>query len=70
MISNGYNTNRDNRLNDAALGSKVCVDARVNTRFGEDAELSSGRLAAIAVISLLLLDAIAGHNLVGFLTHL
>ncbi|MHC0062923.1 high light inducible protein [Nostoc sp. UIC 10890] len=50
--------------------SKVYVDETPRTGFTEYAEKLNGRLAMIGFVSLIALEVITGHGLIGWLTNL
>ncbi len=70
MTVRGYTTEDGGRLNNFAVEPKVYVDETSRTGFTEYAEKLNGRLAMIGFVSLLTLEAITGHGIVGWLTSL
>ena len=70
MTVRGYTTEDGGRLNNFAVEPKVYVDETWRTGFTEYAEKLNGRLAMIGFVSLLTLEAITGHGIVGWLTSL
>ncbi|BAY77701.1 high light inducible protein [Nostoc linckia NIES-25] len=59
------------KLNNFALEPKVYVDDQGDrTGFTPYAELLNGRLAMIGFVSLIALEVLTGHGIVGFLTSL
>ncbi|RCJ16971.1 high light inducible protein [Nostoc sp. ATCC 43529] len=59
------------KLNNFAIEPKVYVDAQGDrTGFTPYAELLNGRLAMIGFVSLIVLEVVTGHGIVGFLTSL
>ncbi|WP_445634467.1 High light inducible protein [Nostoc sp. DSM 114161] len=59
------------KLNNFALEPKVYVDEQGDrTGFTPYAELLNGRLAMIGFVSLIVLEVVTGHGIVGFLTSL
>ena len=57
-------------LNNFAVEPKVYVQENPRTGFTPYAEILNGRLAMIGFVSLLALEVITGHGLIGFLTSL
>ncbi|MBD2676605.1 MULTISPECIES: chlorophyll a/b-binding protein [Nostoc] len=59
------------KLNNFAIEPKVYVDAQGDrTGFTPYAEMLNGRLAMIGFVSLIVLEVVTGHGIVGFLTSL
>ncbi|MFN6514355.1 MAG: chlorophyll a/b-binding protein [Nostoc sp. CreGUA01] len=59
------------KLNNFALEPKVYVDEQGDrTGFTTYAELLNGRLAMIGFVSLIALEVLTGHGIIGFLTSL
>ncbi|MEH1932719.1 MAG: high light inducible protein [Nostoc sp.] len=53
-----------------AIEPKVYVDETPRTGFTEYAEQLNGRLAMIGFVSLIALEVLTGHSLIGWLTSL
>ncbi|AFY76725.1 Chlorophyll A-B binding protein [Pleurocapsa sp. PCC 7327] len=70
MTARGYKIEEGNRLNNFAVEPKMYVDETVQAGFTEYAEKLNGRLAMIGFVSLLVLEIITGHGIVGWLTSL
>ena len=70
MVSRGYTVEDGGRLNNYALEPKVYVDDTQRVGFTEYAEKLNGRLAMIGFISLLALEVVTGHGLIGWLQSL
>ncbi|OKH23520.1 high light inducible protein [Hydrococcus rivularis NIES-593] len=70
MTARGYRIEEGNRLNNFAVEPKMYVDETVRAGFTEYAEKLNGRLAMIGFVSLLVLEIITGHGIVGWLTSL
>lgn len=66
----GYTTEEQGRLNNFAVEPKMYVDNSVQAGFTKYAEKLNGRLAMIGFVSLLALEVVTGHGIVGFLTSL
>lgn len=66
----GYTTEEQGRLNNFAVEPKMYVDNSVQAGFTKYAEKLNGRLAMIGFVSLVTLEAVTGHGIVGFLTSL
>jgi hypothetical protein len=66
----GYTTEEQGRLNNFAVEPKMYVDNSVQAGFTKYAEKLNGRLAMIGFVSLLALEAVTGHGIVGLLTSL
>ena len=60
----------DGKMNNFAIEPEVYVQEAVEVGFTPQAEVLNGRLAMIGFISLLLLEVVTGHGLVGFITSL
>lgn len=70
MRSTGSVLDEQGLLNNFAVEPKVYVQANPRTGFTPYAEMLNGRLAMIGFVSLLALEAITGHGIIGFLTSL
>jgi len=58
------------KLNNFAIEPQIYVQEAAEAGFTPQAEILNGRLAMIGFVSLLLLEVVTGHGLVGFLTSL
>jgi hypothetical protein len=54
-------------MNNFAIEPKMYVDESVNTGFTEYAEKMNGRFAMIGFISLLAVEVLTGHGLIGWI---
>jgi len=70
MTARSYVVEEGNRLNNYAIEPKMYVDESKKFGFTEYAEQFNGRLAMIGFVSLMALETITGHGLVGWLTSL
>ncbi len=70
MTVNGYTTEEGGRLNNFAVEPTVYVDAAERAGFTLYAEMLNGRLAMIGFVSALVLEALTGHGVVGWLANL
>lgn len=70
MRSTGSILDEQGLLNNFAVEPKVYVQENPRTGFTPYAEILNGRLAMIGFISLLALEVITGHGIIGFLTSL
>lgn len=70
MTSKGFTINERGQLNNYAIEPKVYVDTTPRTGFTKYAEQLNGRLAMIGFVSLIALEVITGHGLIGWLTSL
>lgn len=70
MRSTGSILDEQGLLNNFAVEPKVYVQENPRTGFTDYAEILNGRLAMIGFISLLALEVITGHGIIGFLTNL
>ena len=60
----------DNRLNNFAIEPTVYVDETVQAGWTEYAEKMNGRFAMIGFVSLLAMEVITGHGIIGWLGSL
>ncbi|MEH1778569.1 MAG: high light inducible protein [Nostoc sp.] len=70
MTSKGFTINERGQLNRFAIEPKVYVDETPRAGFTKYAEKLNGRLAMIGFVSLIALEVLTGHGLVGWLTSL
>ncbi|MBO3463356.1 chlorophyll a/b-binding protein [Aetokthonos hydrillicola Thurmond2011] len=70
MTARSYVVEEGNRLNNYAIEPKMYVDQSKKFGFTESAEKLNGRLAMIGFVSLIALEVLTGHGLVGWLTSL
>ncbi|WP_017654003.1 high light inducible protein [Fortiea contorta] len=70
MTAKGFTINDRGLLNNYAIEPKVYVDESNRAGFTEYAEKLNGRLAMIGFVSLIALEVITGHGLIGWLTSL
>lgn len=70
MRYSGAITDDQGKLNNFAIEPKVYVDSVSRTGFTPYAELLNGRLAMIGFVSLLILEVVTGHGIIGFITNL
>ncbi|MEH1913818.1 high light inducible protein [Nostoc sp.] len=68
MASKGFTINERGQLNKIAIEPRVYVDETPRIAFTNYAEKLNGRLAMIAFVSLLAVEGITGHGLIGWLT--
>jgi hypothetical protein len=66
----GFRLDSDNRLNNFAIEPQVYVDETVQAGWTEYAEKMNGRFAMIGFVSLLAMEVITGHGVIGLLTSL
>jgi hypothetical protein len=69
-MKSGMVTEERGRLNNYAIEPQVYVMAEQQFGFTEHAEKLNGRLAMLGFVSLLILEAVTGHGLVGLLSQL
>ncbi|NJL19665.1 MAG: high light inducible protein [Leptolyngbyaceae cyanobacterium SM1_3_5] len=62
----GLVTEEQGRLNNYAIEPKVVVMEESQFGFTQYAEKLNGRLAMIGFVSLIALEAVTGHGLIGF----
>jgi hypothetical protein len=70
MTARSYIVEEGNRLNNYAIEPKIYVDETQKFGFTEYAEKLNGRLAMIGFVSLIALEVLTGHGLVGWLSSL
>ncbi|MBD2411647.1 high light inducible protein [Nostoc calcicola FACHB-389] len=70
MTGRGFTINERGQLNRFAIEPKVYVDETPRAGFTEYAEKLNGRLATIGFVSLIALEVLTGHGLIGWLTSL
>ncbi|WP_238178529.1 chlorophyll a/b-binding protein [Calothrix sp. 336/3] len=70
MTSRGFTINERGQLNNFAIEPKVYVDQTERTGFTEYAEKLNGRLAMIGFVSLIALEVLSGHGVIGLLNGL
>ena len=70
MRSNGAIVDDQGKLNNFAIEPRMYVQENPRVGFTPYAEEINGRLAMIGFVSLLALEVVSGHGLIGFLTSL
>jgi hypothetical protein len=70
MRSAGTVLDEQGKLNNFAIEPKIYIQENPRIGFTAYAESLNGRLAMIGLFSLLALEAITGHGIIGFLTSL
>ena len=65
-----FRLDTDNRLNNFAIEPTVYVDETVQAGWTEYAEKMNGRFAMIGFVSLLAMEVITGHGIIGWLGSL
>jgi hypothetical protein len=70
MTGKGSFLDNDGKLNNFAIEPKMYVEENAGTGFNINAEKLNGRLAMIGFVSLLAMEVISGHGIVGFITSL
>ncbi|NMF85769.1 chlorophyll a/b-binding protein [Nodosilinea sp. P-1105] len=70
MTYRGYVVEEGDRLNNYAIEPKVYVDDTQQFGFNAYAEKLNGRLAMVGFVSAILFEALTGHGVVTWLTHL
>ncbi len=70
MTSRSYTINDQGILNNYAIEPKMYVDESSNLGFTAYAEKLNGRLAMIGFVSLLAMEVLTGHGLIGWLSSL
>jgi hypothetical protein len=66
----GFRLDSDNRLNNFAIEPQVYVDETVQAGWTEYAEKMNGRFAMIGFVSLLIMEVVTGHGVIGWLISL
>ena len=66
----GFRLDSDNRLNNFAIEPTVYVDETVQAGWTEYAEKMNGRFAMIGFVSLLAMEVITDHGIIGWLGSL
>jgi hypothetical protein len=66
----GFKLDSENRLNNFAIEPKVYVDDSVKAGWTEYAEKMNGRFAMIGFASLLIMEVVTGHGVIGWLNSL
>jgi len=69
-MSRGAVIDEQGKLNNFAIEPQVYVQEAVEVGFTPQAEMLNGRLAMIGFISLLILEVVTGHGLIGFIASL
>lgn len=69
-MSRGAITDEQGKLNNFAIEPEVYVQEAVEVGFTPEAEILNGRLAMIGFVSLLILEVVTGHGVIGFLSSL
>jgi hypothetical protein len=70
MTTRGFRLDQDNRLNNFAVEPQVYVDSSVQAGWTKYAEKMNGRFAMIGFVSLLIMEVVTGHGVIGWLTSL
>jgi hypothetical protein len=70
MTTRGFRLDQDNRLNNFAIEPEVYVDSSVQAGWTKYAEKMNGRLAMIGFASLLIMEVVTGHGVIGWLNSL
>ncbi|MBE9200331.1 MULTISPECIES: high light inducible protein [unclassified Nodularia (in: cyanobacteria)] len=70
MTNKGFKINELGERNNFAVEPKVYVDKTPRAGFTNYAEKLNGRLAMIGFVSLIAVEVITGHGLIGWLTTL
>lgn len=70
FMRSGVVTEEQGRQNIYAVEPKMYVSSESQLGFNKQSELLNGRLAMIGFVSLLILEGVTGHGLIGFLTSL
>ncbi len=69
-MRSGLVTEEQGRLNNYAIEPRVYVMEAQQTGFTSYAEKVNGRLAMLGFVSMLILEALTGHGLIGLLSQL
>ena len=70
MTNKGFTINERGQFNRFAIEPKVYIDETPRIGFTKYAEKLNGYLAMIGFVSLIALEVISGHGLIGWLTSL
>jgi hypothetical protein len=70
MTTRGFRLDQDNRLNNFAIEPEVYVDSSVQAGWTKYAEKMNGRFAMIGFASLLIMEVLTGHGVIGWLNSL
>ena len=70
MTTRGFRLDQDNRINNFAVEPEVYVDSSVQAGWTKYAEKMNGRFAMIGFVSLLIMEVVTGHGVIGWLTSL
>ena len=69
-MSRGIIVDEQGKLNNFAIEPEVYVQEAVEVGFTPKAETLNGRLAMIGFVSLLILEVVTGHGVIGFIASL
>lgn len=69
-MRSGVVTEEQGRQNIYAVEPQMYVSTESQFGFNKQSELLNGRLAMIGFVSLLILEVVTGHGLIGFLNSL
>ncbi|QUS59539.1 high light inducible protein [Synechocystis sp. PCC 7338] len=70
MTTRGFRLDQDNRLNNFAIEPEVYVDSSVQAGWTKYAKKMNGRFAMIGFASLLIMEVVTGHGVIGWLNSL
>ena len=70
MSARSYVVEEQGRLNNYAIEPKMYVEEEPRVGFTEYAEMLNGRLAMIGFVSLIVLEVLTGHGVIGALAGL
>lgn len=70
MTASSYTFDERGVMNNYAIEPKMYVDETASAGFTEYAEKLNGRLAMIGFVSLLAMEVLTGHGLIGWLASL